>query len=86
MKTMSGWKQANVEFNLYVRPGDEVDEELYFYFLEVVPPVLHNDIEFLSGEPVCLDRLGRNLYGWFSRRFGKYYYQGLIAKETLTAK
>ena len=86
MKTMQGWKQENVEFDLYVRPGDEIDEAMYDYFLEVVPPLLYNGFEFLNGEPVCLDRRGRNLYGWFIHRFGKFYYQGLISKETLTAK
>lgn len=81
---MQGWKEANVSFNLYVRPGDEIDEEMYDYFLEVVPPILHNRYEFLNGEPVCRDFRGRTLYGWFIERpVGMYYYQGLIAKELL---
>lgn len=38
MKTYEGWNGSGLNLGEYLKPGDEVDQEMFDYFLEVVPP------------------------------------------------
>lgn len=65
MKTMQQWHDSKLNFSEFAQPGDFIDEELYWYFLEVLPPItwfrkdgiVLNEI-FQVGEP--MDQQGKN--------------------------
>lgn len=38
MKTKDGWERSDQGLDVYLTPGDEVDEAMADYFLEVLPP------------------------------------------------
>jgi hypothetical protein len=78
MKTMKQWNESKLDFSKFAQPGDEVDEEIYYYFLEVLFPAKILGSAFLVGEP--LDHNGQNnavRYDCFYELpGGKYYYGG----------
>jgi hypothetical protein len=39
IKTRAGWHDSKLDLGKYLQVGDEVDEEMYDYFLEVLPPI-----------------------------------------------
>lgn len=52
MKTKKEWDESGLHADRYMQPGDEIDEELYLYFAEVVPPYESLISGFMMGEPV----------------------------------
>ena len=38
LKTLDDWRKLNLTFNKYIEIGDKIDEKLYNYFLDVLPP------------------------------------------------
>ena len=68
-------------------PGQEVEEEIYAYFLDCMPPLrLPRCREtqgfsagFLMGEPHSTDpQTGQTLFLAFARAAGRHYYVGLL--------
>ena len=51
MKTMEEWKASHTKFTRFAEPGDEIDEKIYWYFLECLPPHKWNGGYFQCGEP-----------------------------------
>lgn len=49
LKTFAGWTGNLGE---YLQPGDFVDEEMYRYFVNVMPPATFSDRVVQIGEPV----------------------------------
>lgn len=39
MKTYRGWQKSDKELGEYLVPGDRIDEDMYNYLAELVPPV-----------------------------------------------
>ena len=79
MKTFSEWQQTQLNFHEYVESGEAIDEEMFDYFLGVVPPAFVTDEGkfFLAGEPDCFD--GEELlYSSFIQRGDEYIYSGLM--------
>lgn len=79
MKTFSEWQQTTLNFHQFVESGETIDEEMFHYFLCVVPPafISHEGKFFLSGEPDCFD--GEELlYSSFMKRGDEYIYSGLM--------
>jgi hypothetical protein len=87
MKTYEEWCKNAVEFNEYVFPKDEVDQEIYNYFAEVLPPQNCGYRWFLLGEAVdsIMDK-----HGDFHLRFdlfvefdGKYFFFGPVTENEI---
>lgn len=80
MKTYQAWEDApSTRFTEFVKPMDEVDEEMFMHFAEVVPTQYHVGNLMQSGEAVSKDR-GRYLYMTFAG-YGeptRYYYLGVL--------
>jgi hypothetical protein len=51
MKTMKGWNESRQDLDTYLQIGDEVDEEMMWYFLEVLPPACYRANLIQIGEP-----------------------------------
>lgn len=56
IKTLDGWHQyaaahEHHDWDAYCRPGDQVDEEVYDYFLDILPPKRMSKGYFQVGEP-----------------------------------
>lgn len=79
MKTFSEWQQSGVSFHQFVEAGETIDEEMFDYFLGVVPPqfMSNGGQFFLAGEADCFD--GEELlYSSFFRNGDKFFYGGLM--------
>ncbi len=77
MKTLKGWTKGDFQEN--VKPGNEIDDEMYFYFLEVLPPRKMKGYGFLVGEPYSHNNQGKAVYDSFyeSPDGKRFYYGGL---------
>lgn len=94
IKTLEDWQKQPCDIALFVEPFDEIDEELYDYFLSILPPksIKNNcgiiDCGFQVNEPydiVYFDGFGYNTYMTFGKRNGKFYYLGInVGGQALT--
>jgi len=50
-KTRAGWRESRLDLDRYLQVGDLVDEEMYDYFLNVLPPACYGDRLVQIGEP-----------------------------------
>ena len=56
----------------------QIDDEMYFYFLEVLPPRKMTGYGFLVGEPYTHNSQGEGVYECFLESLNnKYFYAGL---------
>jgi len=82
IKTYKGWgesKQRLLEYlhkNLEEQPHQEIDEKLFTYLLEVVPPVYISNNIMQMGEPYTHIE-SKPVYFTFTDEGGKYFYVGL---------
>lgn len=96
VKTMAEWNVNGVDFTKYVEDYDEIDEELYNYFMDVLPPMSLRttqgfvDCGFQCSEPYDIvydnEGNGHNTYSTFGKKNGKYYYMGLNVKGQVFTK
>ena len=80
MKTLQQWRTKKVDFGEFIEDGDEVDQELFDYFLGVLPPRSMKPGGFLVGEPVSSNDRGEAVYSAFvgSYDIGRYYFKQLM--------
>ena len=81
VKTYKGWMESGLPtFDEYCAPGDEVDEEMVDYFVNVVPPVLMRSTCTQAGEPYSHERDERGryraTYTTFHRTEGGWQFDG----------
>ena len=80
MKTYQKWADSpEMSITEYLKPMDEVDEEMFLHFAEVVPTQYHVGDLMQSGEASFEDR-GRLHYKTFAG-YGeptRYYYLGIL--------
>jgi len=86
MKTYKEWSAQKKDFINFVKPGDEIDSEMFNYFLGVVPPRQMISSGFLCGEPYSHDtETGLALYeAFYESPGGKYYFGGLKTVREFT--
>ena len=84
MKTLNGWKKQGGDFGKYVNPKDEINDEIYFYFLEVVPPRIMRDYGFLVGTAAFHNNNGEAVYDSFYNNGEQYFYGGLKTVKEFT--
>jgi hypothetical protein len=78
MKTLAQWNGSKLNFTDFVNDGDEIDEEMYDYFLGVVPPEYSKEGIFCCGEPSNHDRIGNPMYDTFKCVGDRYWYCGSL--------
>ena len=95
LKTLDGWRKADVNFDKYIEIGDKIDEKLYNYFLDMLPPIsLKGGQGVYSGFQVSeavTDAFDNNdkpraLYDTFVIIDGDYYYLGLNFRGEIKSK
>lgn len=86
IKMLKDWQKQPCSFTDFAEAFDEIDEDLYDYFLCILPPKsIKNtcgiiDSGFQVNEPydvVYCDNIGYNTYMTFGQINGKFYYLGL---------
>jgi hypothetical protein len=95
MKTLKQWESPTTpsSFDEFVKPGEEIDEGMYWYFLEVLPPIFHRNGVFQVGEPYSHTAEGLPTYGTYQTMrdldengevVDKYFYHGnLTTKQAI---
>ena len=77
MKTYNGWNESKLDFGEYANPGDEIDDDIYYYFLGVLPPRKMAHYGFLVGEPYSHNSDGAAVYdSFYQSPDGKRFYYG----------
>ena len=51
MKTKKQWDKSGTDFSKFCKAGDQIDENIYYYFFGEVYPVRMSTHAFLMGEP-----------------------------------
>jgi hypothetical protein len=81
MKTKDDW---NGDLGVYLQPGDEINDELFFYALGVLYPAYWDGKILCMGEASCSDSKGNPCYMTFESRFAAnpedhvYKYLGIM--------
>lgn len=78
MKTKKGWDDSNLELGDYMPFPTMIDEELYLYLLEVVPPQYSTDAVGQCGEADSEDSNGVFTYSTVSTIRGHHFYLGVL--------
>ena len=82
MKTYEEWYNSGILYDEYVKAGDEVDEKIYWYFAETVPPRESGEHWFLLGEAVdSVEYEDGNrylLYDLYVQKGGRYFFIGPV--------
>ena len=69
LKTLKEWNESKLNLSEYLQSGDQVDDAMAEYFLEVVPPATYNLTMIQVGEP-CSHIGGRATYATLHREGG----------------
>lgn len=77
VKTMEGWRQLRCPIDEYLEIGDAVDEEIYFHFLNILPPMIDGTYLFQLIEPHS-DVNGRDTFFTLQKyeRGGYWHFKG----------
>ena len=82
MKTYKQWSDSQQDFKAFINAGDEIDEDIYDYFLGAVPPARWEKQGYLSGEPYSHNSNGEAMYFMFTiEARHKYFYRGLATDK-----
>jgi len=86
MKTMQEWTESQLSFNDFVEQEDEVDGDIYHYFLGNSYPVLKNTGKsyeiFLCGEIACFKKGSPAYDGFvFNKLLKTYSYVGSLSVD-----
>lgn len=73
IKTYANWKGS---LNDYLQIGDQVDEEMYYYFLDVLPPACNRTNLVQMGEPYSISKKGKSTFLTLEKVDGKWIYKG----------
>lgn len=76
MKTFVQWQDSKLDFSRFADVGDEIDEELFMYFLGVLPPATWTDRCMQVGEPYSHNEDGET-YTTFERESNVWIYTGI---------
>lgn len=75
MKTYKGWPDGKSLYE-YLQVGDQVDEEMYNHFVNVVPPRTFSSDYVQMGEPYSISNEGKSIYATLEKVSGKWIYRG----------
>ncbi len=84
-KTYFGWTADKRVFSDYAKQFDQVSERLYWYFLEILPPIEKTRGFMVSEAYSYCDECNQNTYATFCNKNGKHYFLGYIAPKKYNA-
>jgi len=77
MKTLDGWNKSGVQLNEYLQVGNEVDEDMVNYFIDILPPATMRADCMQIGEPWDHDPVTcRPMFATLEKQDGKWIYTG----------
>lgn len=76
--TYKKWQKLNINLDKYLCLPCEIDEELYNYLGEIVPPQYCDKGFVQLGECQFQDKYGTDYYMTASMVKGKFYYLGVL--------
>ena len=77
MKTKEAWDQSRQDLGTFLTVGDIVDEEMFYYFVEVLPPATLTQARVQIGEPDNHDERGYPRYQTLDKLNGQWTYTGV---------
>ena len=80
MYTMKQWNESGKPFSEFAKAKNEVDEEIFYYFLEVLPPHYNRSGIMQVGEPFTHIK-GIPAFETFTYSHGKYFYVGIVTSQ-----
>jgi hypothetical protein len=80
-KPYAQWKDS---FSIYAKVGDVIDEEMFDYWLNVLPPLSWSKDYLQSSEPYSHTKEGKATYETFSKELGHWVYLGHCTKGERT--
>ena len=80
VKTKKGWNESKKNLTDYLNIGDEVDKSMWYYFLEVLPPIQNSGILQIS-EPYDYNHKGVFTYMTLKKNNEKWYYIGTLSTK-----
>lgn len=78
MKTYKNWEKSNKDLDDFLNPLEEIDEELYLYIIEIVPPYWCYGGFGQNGEPTKKDKHCIYYRDTVMNVNGRYYYLGVL--------
>ena len=75
MKTYEEWEKSGKDLHEFLQVGDVVDDEMYGYFLGVLPPACCSSRCVQIGEPYSHDA-GGPLFATLEKQNGQWIYTG----------
>jgi hypothetical protein len=75
VKTYASWTNSRLDLSLFLQVGDAVDDEMFRYFLEVLPPKTWRADLLQIGEPYS-HLQGRPTYATLHKCDGRWIYAG----------
>lgn len=75
MKTYQDWCKSGKDLSKFLQIGDVVDEEMYYYFIEVLPPACMSNRCVQIGEPYSHDA-GGPVFDTLEKKNGNWIYTG----------
>ena len=81
MKTLKQWQESKLDLSQFLQPGDPVDDGLFDYMLEVMPPACLTPTCLQMGEPFDHDYQGRPLYLTLEKPGNDWIYTGIKIQQ-----
>jgi hypothetical protein len=78
MKTREQWRTVDMNLSEFLHVGDPVDDELYEYMRDVLPPACHSSRCLQMGEAYSHDERGRPTFLTLANGGDGWYYAGTI--------
>ena len=80
VKTKKGWDESKKNLTDYLNIGDEVDEKMWYYFLEVLPPIRSSRVIQIS-EPYDYNDKEMFTYITLKKNDERWYYIGTLSTK-----
>lgn len=82
MKTMKEWNGSGLDLSQYLQVGDTVDEEMFDYFVGVLPPATMTSRCVQIGEPTRHNGEGKPMFETLEKLGGLWTYAGVKVKPS----
>ena len=87
IKTLQTWQESAKNFEDFVEPSDEVDEEMYNYFRDILPPIrIDGGFQVPESFSDALNENGKPnpIYSTFSTNKGRFFFVGYCFLNSTT--
>ena len=80
LKTEKGWQESKKNLTEYLNIEDQVDDDMFDYFLGVLPPIQRQGVLQIS-EPYSTNGKGQFTYMTLKKDDEKWFYIGAITTQ-----